>query len=54
MKRDVPEPLLSKKREGVMGALYALKKNTKNPQLNCQPKVSKLRVVALYVPRQKG
>jgi hypothetical protein len=35
------------------GVLYALK-NTKNPQLNCQPGVSKLRVVELYVPRKKG
>ena len=27
---------------------------TKNPQLNCQPKVSKLRVVAIYMPGKKG
>jgi hypothetical protein len=27
---------------------------TKNPQLNCQPGVSKLRVVAKYMPKVEG
>ena len=36
-----------------MGVLYTLK-NIKNPQLNCQPEVSKLRVVAKYMPKVEG
>jgi hypothetical protein len=36
------------------GYSICTKKNTKKPQLNCQPEVSKLRVVELCVPRKKG
>jgi hypothetical protein len=39
--------------EEVMGVIYALK-HSKNPQLNCQPGVSKIRVVAKYMPKVEG
>jgi hypothetical protein len=32
----------------------ALKQHTKNPQLNCQPRVTKLRFVAKYMPKVEG
>jgi hypothetical protein len=37
----------------VLGVLYVLKKTLNYPQSNCQPGVSKLRVVAKYMPKVK-
>jgi hypothetical protein len=38
----------------LLGDLYVLKKTLNYPQLNCQPRVSKLRVVEKYMPKVKG
>jgi hypothetical protein len=38
----------------LLGDLYVLKKTLNYPQLNCQPGVSKLRVVAKYMPKVEG
>ena len=38
----------------MLGDLYVLKKTLNYPQLNCQPKVSKLRFVAKYMPKVEG
>jgi hypothetical protein len=40
-------------RNCMLGVLYVLKKTLNYPQLNCQPKVSKLRVVEKYMPKVK-
>jgi hypothetical protein len=37
----------------MLGVLYVLKKTLNYPRLNCQPVVSKLRVVAKYMPKVK-
>jgi hypothetical protein len=37
----------------LLGVLYVLKKTLNYPQLNCQPGVSKLRVVEKYMPKVK-
>jgi hypothetical protein len=49
--------LLGRHEEGhmhLLGDLYVLKKTLNYPQLNCQPGVSKLRVVEKYMPKVKG
>jgi hypothetical protein len=38
----------------LLGDLYVLKKTLNYPQLNCQPGVSKLRVVEKYMPKVEG
>ena len=38
----------------MMGVIYALKTHENYPQLNCQPEVSKLRVVAKYMSKVEG
>jgi hypothetical protein len=40
--------------EILLGDLYVLKNTLNYPQLNCQPGVSKLRVVEKYMPKVKG
>jgi hypothetical protein len=40
--------------KGIDGCYICTKKTLNYPQLNCQPRVSKLRVVSKYMPKVEG